>query len=233
VRSGEYRPGPPTCPLHLADQSTAWLLLLRHAPSVWNDAQRRQGWADPPLIRAAAVAARQWSDSRPPCLRSAASSDLRRASQTARLIAEHARWPDVAQYGALREQDQGAWTGLTKAQIKQRWPGAMRERPRRPLGGETADAVLDRVVPALSQIGWDNRGASTLVVTHGEVIRIVERALGSDVAAVQHLEGRWLRVDLRASVAGSIGAFAVGELTPGRLAGTAETSWAVRAGEAR
>ena len=224
MRSGENLADPPACPLHPADESAAWLLLLRHAPSIWNDEERRQGWADPPLTKAAAAAARQWSASRPPCLRAAASSDLRRASQTARLIAEHARWPGVTRYPELREQDQGAWTGLTKAQIKERWPGAMRERPRRPLGGETADAVLDRVVPALSQIGWDNRGACTLVVTHGEVIRIVERALGSDVAAVPHLEGRWLCVDLRASVAGSIGAFAAGELTPGRLAGTAETS---------
>jgi len=233
VRSGENRNGLPACPLHPADESTAWLLLLRHAPSIWNDAQRRQGWADPPLTKAAAAAAQQWSASRPPCLRAAASSDLRRASQTARLIAEHARWPDVAQYRGLREQDQGAWTGLTKAQIKQRWPGALRERPRRPLAGETADAVLDRVVPALSQIGWDNRGACALVVTHGEVIRIVERALGSNVPAILHLEGRWLRVDLRASVAESIGAFAAGEVTPGRLAGTAETSWTVRAGGSR
>jgi broad specificity phosphatase PhoE len=109
----------------------------------------------------------------------------------------------------------------------------MRERPRRPLGGATVDAVLDRVLPALSQIGWDNRGACTLVVTHSEVIRIVERALGSDAAVVPHLEGRWLRVDLRAQDAGSIGALAAGELTPGRLARTAETSGAVKAGVAR
>jgi broad specificity phosphatase PhoE len=233
VRSGENRPAPPACRLHPADKSTAWLLLLRHAPSSWNDAQRRQGWADPPLTKAAAAAARQWSLSRPPCLRAAASSDLRRALQTTRLIAEHADWPDVARYRALREQDQGAWTGLTKAQIKQRWPGAMRERPRRPLGGEAPEAVLDRVVPALSQIGWDNRGSCTLVVTHGEVIRIVERALGSGAAAVPHLEGRWLRVDLRASAAGSIRALAAGELTPGRLAWTAETPRTLGAGEAR
>ena len=55
----------------------------------------------------------------------------------------------------------------------------------------------------------------------------------SAAAAVPHLQGRWLRVDLRASVAGSIGALAAGELTPGRLPGAAETSWTVKAGEAR
>ena len=233
MQAGEYPPSPSACPLHPAGDSTAWLLLLRHAPSSWNDAQRRQGWADPPLTKAAETAARHWSVTRPPCLRAAASSDLRRARDTARLIAEQAHWPEVALYRALCEQDQGAWTGLTKAEIKRRWPGAMREHPRRPLGGETADAVLDRVLPVLSRIGSDNRGTCTLVVTHSEVIRIIERAVGSDAAVVPPLEGRWLRVDLPARGAGSIGIFAAGELTPGRLARTAETPWAVTAGQAR
>jgi len=149
------------------------------------------------------------------------------------VIAEHAHWPEVALYRALCEQDQGAWTGLTKAEIKRRWPGAMRERPRRPLGGESADAVLDRVLPVLSQIGSDNRGRCTLVVTHSEVIRIIERAVGSDAAVVPPLEGRWLRVDLQTRGTGSIGIFAAGGLTPGRLARTPETAGAVKAGEAR
>ena len=182
MQPGENRPGPQVCPLHLADESSAWLLLLRRAPSSWTDAHRRQGWADPPLTKAAAAAARQWSVSRPPCHRAAASSDLRRAREIARVIAEQAHWPDVAQYHA---------------------------------------------------IGWDNRGACTPVVTHSEVMPVVERALGSDAATVPHLEGRWLRVDLRASAAGSIGALAAGGLAPGRLARNAETSWTVKAGEAR
>ena len=84
---------------------------------------------------------------------------------------------------------------------------------------------------ALTQIGWDNRGACTLVVTHSEVMRIIERAMGSAAAAVPHLQGRWLRVDLRASVAGSIGALAAGGLTPRRLAWTA--AWPIKPGEAR
>jgi len=233
MRSAENSLRASVCPLHPADESSAWMLLLRHAPSSWNEAQRRQGWADTPLTKAAATAARQWSLSRPPCLRAAASSDLRRARDTARLIAEQARWPDVAQYSALREQDQGAWTGLTKEQIKQRWPGAMRERPRRPLNGETADAVLDRVLRALSQIGRYNRGTCTLVVTHSEVIRIVERALGCDAGMVPPLEGRWLRVDLGTRGAKSVRVFAAGGLTPGRPGPTAETSRAVRAGGVR
>ena len=200
------------CALHPADESVAWLLLLRHAPSTWNAARRRQGWADPPLTAAAAVSVQHWAI--PGCLHAAASSDLQRAWATAALIAARAGWGPVATHRALREQDQGAWTGLTKAQIAQRWPGALRERPRRPLHGETVDAVWERVVAALTRIGRQHAGRCTLVVTHHEVIRAVERTLGVDTAAVPHLAGRWLRVEpgLGATPAG----LTAGEPTAGR-----------------
>ena len=205
---------PDDCPLHPAEDTSAWLLLLRHARSSWNDEQRRQGWADPPLTPAAVDSVRHWPV--PSCLRAAVASDLRRASDTAELIAARARWSSVAAHPGLREQDQGTWTGLTKAQIKVRWPGAMRDKPRRPLDGETIDAVLARVVPTLGELAAHHGRSCTLVVTHHEVIRAVERALGVDAPAVPHLEGRWLRVDLRDEVAGTIDALTAGELTAGR-----------------
>ena len=205
---------PDDCSLHPAGDASAWLLLLRHAPSSWNDEQRRQGWADPPLTATAVESIRDWPV--PSCLRAAVASDLRRADDTATLIATRAGWPPVAVRRTLREQDQGAWTGLTKAQIKKRWPGAMRDTPRRPLDGETIDAVLARVVPTLSELAAQHRGNCTLVVTHHEVIRAVERALGLDAPAVPHLEGRWLHVDLRDEVIGTIDALSAGELTDGR-----------------
>jgi broad specificity phosphatase PhoE len=159
----------------------AWLLLLRHAPSTWNAARRRQGWADPPL--------------------------------TAALIAAGAGWRPVATHRALREQDQGTWTGLTKPQITQRWPDALRERPRRPLHGETVDAVWERVVAALTRIGRQHAGWCTLVVTHHEVIRVIERALVVDAATVPHLEGRWLRGE--PGLAATPAALTAGEPTAG------------------
>jgi broad specificity phosphatase PhoE len=181
------------CTLHPADESVAWLLLLRHAPSAWNAAHRRQGWADPPLTEPARMSVHRWAI--PGCLRAAVSSDLQRARTTAALIAERAGWGPVATHRALREQDQGAWTGLTKAQITQRWPDALRERPRRPLSGETIDAVRERVVVALTRIARQHAGQCTLVVTHLEVIRVFERTLGVDAPTVPHLEGRWLRIE--------------------------------------
>ena len=55
MQPGENRPGPQARPLHLADESSAWPSLLRHAPSSWTDAHRRRGWADPPPTKAAAT----------------------------------------------------------------------------------------------------------------------------------------------------------------------------------
>ena len=55
MRSIENQPGQSACPLHPADEQSAWLSLLRHAPSSWNDPHRRQGWADPPSTKAAAT----------------------------------------------------------------------------------------------------------------------------------------------------------------------------------
>ena len=205
------------CALHPAHESVAWLLLLRHAPSTWNAARRRQGWADPPLTAAAQALVRHWPV--PRCLRAAVSSDLQRAWATAALIAAGAGWRPVATHPALREQDQGTWTGLTKPQITQRWPDALRERPRRPLHGETVDAVWERVVAALTRIARQHTGRCTLVVIHHEVIRVIERALGVEAATVPHLEGRRLRVE--PGLAATPAVLTAGQPTAGRYAAAA------------
>ena len=55
MRSIEDPPGLSACLLHPADERPAWLSLLRHAPSSWNDPHRRRGCADPPPTKAAAT----------------------------------------------------------------------------------------------------------------------------------------------------------------------------------
>jgi broad specificity phosphatase PhoE len=150
----------------------------------------------------------------PGCLRAAVSSDLQRAWATAALIARRAGWGPVVTHRALREQDQGAWTGLTKTQITQAWPDALREKPRRPMHGETADAVWERVVAGLTQIARQHPRQCTLVVTHLEVIRVLERALGVTAVTVPHLEGRWLRIE--PGQGATPVALAAGEPTAGR-----------------
>ena len=202
---------------HPMDTRSTSVLIVRHAPSTWNVARRKQGWADPPLTPQAERAARDWARTVPRCLAAVAASDLQRASATAAMTAANLALSDVHKYPGLREQHQGDWTGLTKPQIKRLWPELLRERPRRPAGGETPDQVLTRVLDSLLEFGKAHRGRCVLVVTHNHVIQTVERALHVETAPSPHLEGRWLHLchDVP-STQPALAAFRAGAPTGGR-----------------
>jgi probable phosphoglycerate mutase len=120
------------------------------------------------------------------------SSDLSRSRSTAALVAQAAAVREVDFRPGLREQDQGEWTGLTKAEVKRIWPQLARERPRRPYGGETPTQLIQRVRVELEDLASAYAGRRVLVVTHAGVIKAVERALGCDDIPVAHLQGRWI-----------------------------------------
>lgn len=163
------------------------LLVIRHGQSTWNADGRWQGQADPPLselgerqARAAAAAVEG--------VRAVWASDLVRAVQTADLIAP----PGVAVQlePRLRERDAGEWTGLTRAEIEERYPGDL-EAWRSPPGFEGDEALLARVLAALDHIVDAAAGADPIVVvTHGGVIRTLERHLGAPAEPVPNLGGR-------------------------------------------
>ena len=167
-------------------------LLLRHAASVWNEDGRFQGWADPPLSGSGRQAARRWALIAEISFDAVVSSDLIRSRATAELIAEGAGLGHVDVRCRLREQDQGAWTGLTKADVKRMWPDRARQRPREPFGGETQAELSRRVIAELDDLASQYTGRRVLVVTHSGVIKAVERALGCDDVPVPHLHGRWV-----------------------------------------
>lgn len=196
------------------------ILLLRHAESTWNQQQRWQGWADPPLTPAGRRAATLWAAHPPARFDLVVSSDLTRARDTAEIIAAALRYGPVELCGGLREQDQGAWTGLTRAQIKRQWPDRLRERPRRPVDGETAPQVQRRVGAALAAL-VSRPARSVLVVTHTGVIREVERRLGCDPRPIPHLEGRWIEP---CGSADDGVAWIPGEPTSGRSQGAAQAA---------
>lgn len=170
------------------------LLLVRHGQSTWNAEQRWQGQADPPLSAlgerqgaAAAEAVATLGVTR------FVASDLVRARTTARLLA-----PSDAQIAlepGLRERHAGDWTGLTRHEIDERYPGWV-EAQRSPPGFEGDDAVLARVLPIVEALlGSSDEPGATLAVTHGGVIRTIERHLGAPAAPVPNLGGRWLHVE--------------------------------------
>jgi probable phosphoglycerate mutase len=170
----------------------ARILLVRHGQSVWNADGRWQGQADPPLSELgeeqAVAAARVLG-----MVDAIYASDLVRAHHTAELVAAQLG-ADVALEPRLRERSAGEWEGRTRAEIDDRWPGYL-ETGRRPAGYEPDDSVLARVLDALHAIASAHDG-DVLVVTHGGVVRVVERHLGGDAEGlIPNLGGRWVEHD--------------------------------------
>jgi broad specificity phosphatase PhoE len=168
----------------------AALLLVRHGQSAWNALGRWQGWADPALTdlgrEQARLAARAVG-----AVDAIVASDLARATETAEIIAGELGIGPVVLHPGLRERDAGPWTGSTRDEIDEQWPG-MLASGERPAGYETDEALLQRVLPAL--VGLEPAGESLLVVTHGGVIGAVERHLGLGHERTPNLGGRMVEL---------------------------------------
>jgi broad specificity phosphatase PhoE len=195
------------------------LLLLRHGESEWNALGRWQGQADPPLSDLGRRQARQ-AAALLPCPGRVVSSDLQRAAATADIIASRHGLEVAGRPTALRERHAGPWQGRTHDEIESGWPGMLASGSR-PAGFEGDDDILARVVPALEALadasGPDTSGCVTagsgvpdpdvadavasgsgnssviVVVTHGGVLRALERAHGIDGPRIPNLGGRWWR----------------------------------------
>jgi broad specificity phosphatase PhoE len=173
------------------NESAKRVLVVRHGESTWNAVSRWQGQADPPL---SGLGERQARAAVPTVaalgLAALVSSDLIRARGTAELLAP----PDITVTGepAFRERNAGEWTGLTRAEIEERYPGALEER-RNPPGFEGDEALLARALPALESVfaGLAD-GECALVVSHGGVIGTLERHFGERSAPIPNLGGRWI-----------------------------------------
>jgi len=174
------------------------ILLVRHGQSTWNALGRWQGQADAPLSelgeRQAAAASRAVPGDAWFC-----ASDLERARRTAEILLEHVdgRVPapgPLPTEPLLRERDAGEWTGLTHGEIEERYPGWLEAR-RRPPGFEADDAVATRALAALARIQTRAEGGVVLAVTHGGVVRALERHLGVEAPPLPNLGGRWFEYE--------------------------------------
>src|ERR687893_1474427 len=102
----------------------ARLLPVRKGESTWNATGRWQGWADPPLSDLGRAQAEAAAPAAAP-VDAVVSSDLQRALVTAELMAAVLEIDGVHVEADLRERDVGDFTGLTRAQIEERWPGSL------------------------------------------------------------------------------------------------------------
>src|SRR6188472_891573 len=158
------------------------ILLARHGETDWNRVGRWQGHADPPLndagrSQSAELAERLAGDG----IASIYSSDLRRASQTAHVVADRLGLAVVEDAG-LREIDVGSWSGLTRAEVQQRFPDGYARWLNGEIGhdGETREELTERVVGAVERIAAEHPEGTILVVTHGGAIRAIRRHASGD-----------------------------------------------------
>ncbi len=171
--------------------------LVRHAIVAENERARLYGVRDVPLCPDSLVAqATQYEalaaalprDARWVC------TPLSRTRRTAeRIFAAGYPAQTPAIEPGLLEQDLGAWHDLTHAELPPRlslpaaafWPLAAAETPP---GGESFEAVLERVAPAMERLADQAEKGPVVAVCHGGSIRAaVAHAMGVGAAAALHL----------------------------------------------
>lgn len=139
---------------------------VRHGQTKWNLEGRLQGSTDIELndtgrtqaVDAVAIlGAGQWD--------AIVSSPLKRARETAQIIADGLGLPLGPSYDLLIERDYGEGEGVIEAEALERWPDKV--------GGgiESLESVVDRGLRAIEQIASDYPGQNVAVVCHGTIIR--------------------------------------------------------------
>jgi phosphoserine phosphatase len=167
------------------------ILIARHGESDWNREKRWQGFADRPLTERGREQARALAERLAHVeLDAVYSSDLRRARETAAVVADR-QGLQVKVVPELREVDVGSWSGLTRAEAEERFPeGFRRWRSGFPgwEDGETYEAMTGRVLAAVHGIAREHDGERVLLVSHGGPIRAIHAAaLDLDVHAYRRL----------------------------------------------
>ena len=152
------------------------LVLTRHGETTWHAENRYAGSTDVPLTpRGHLQAARLGLWARDAGLDGLWASPLARARDTAAPAAEAAGLP-LQVDARLREIDFGRGEGLTRAEMRARFPDALRAFHDDPVahhlpGGEDPRAAVARARACLEEISAARRGGRVLVVMHSTLLR--------------------------------------------------------------
>lgn len=153
------------------------LFLIRHGQSEWNADGKIQGHIDVNLSPKGKAEARMIAQRlKDEPLTNAYTSDLSRASVTAKIIAEKHNNLFVTQTPLLREADLGKWQGHTSEELKELFPDEfsrykLNPVENRPPDGERLEEVIERSLQFLEMLNGENMSGNVLVVGHGGSIR--------------------------------------------------------------
>jgi alpha-ribazole phosphatase len=154
------------------------LILVRHGETDYNVQHRFQGQSDLGLNQRGLAQAKALRDHLAEVnFTDILCSDLRRAVQTAEIIAER-HDIEVIPDPVLREMDFGEWEGLTYEEIEKGFPRELADwrediRNHPPPGGETLDDFTERVRLPLDDILGGCMQDKVLIVSHGGVLQVM------------------------------------------------------------
>jgi probable phosphoglycerate mutase len=151
------------------------LVVVRHGETVWNKEGRQQGHLDSQLsdlgkLQAQAVASALAGVS----FHASYSSDLDRAFETAKIIANHANL-HITLDMRLRERNLGILQGLTMQEFKSKYPEdygnyVSRDIDYIPPGGESIRQRFERSIACAVDLASRHAGERILIVSHGGVL---------------------------------------------------------------
>jgi len=157
-------------------------LMVRHGQSEWNAQGRWQGQADPPLsplgveqAEAGAAYLVQLAGEVP--FDGIASSTLDRAATTGDIIARHLGFDQPYRTANLAERNAGEWSGLTRPEIEEQYPGFLKAG-KYPPGYEHDAELLPRIKQGLRDVIANVPGDRLIVTAHGGIIYCIEASLG-------------------------------------------------------
>jgi alpha-ribazole phosphatase len=148
------------------------LCLIRHGQTDWNLEGRYQGQSDVPLnINGRSQAYELARHLKNQSFAAIYSSDLKRARETAEIIASSLHLP-FSTDPRLREINQGEWEGQQVELIKARYAELWNRRKidpasLRPPGGETVGEVALRAAAVLDDLAHIYPNEALLIVSHG------------------------------------------------------------------
>ncbi|XP_038721691.1 metal-independent phosphoserine phosphatase isoform X2 [Tripterygium wilfordii] len=160
---------------------TTEIVLVRHGETTWNSIGRIQGALESPLNdvgrkQAVAIAERLANELKPTAIYS---SDLKRAKDTADMIAKKCYCPKVIVVPELKERHVGSLQGLYWKEGEEKEPEAYRaffstqDDLEIPGGGESFNQLQERSMDAIEKIASMHKGERVIVVSHGGVLRAI------------------------------------------------------------
>jgi broad specificity phosphatase PhoE len=163
--------------------NVAELYLVRHGTTTLNVQNRYRGRRDVPLD------AQGWADAveaaralSPLSLAAVYAGPLRRTINTAQVIADECRIPDVRILHGLINLDYGTWEGMTSEEAAMYDPEMFKRYKTAPdiaicPNGERLADAQGRMIEAVQLIGERHKGERVAGVTHAVMIRLVASKL--------------------------------------------------------